>query len=505
MNNCNIKDGNIIKLILIIFIINYILFHKYVAKRTDYHNTKYIESKMGNYSLYNLSRFPKITIILYDIEKFIFNKNDLLNLLNNLRNQCLIDLQIILLLSEYTTNEYINIIKNYNSSIDNKFELYFNREKSEFNDIYHSFNIIKGKYTIFLSKYILFDKEELKGFYFITNGKINNFFNFTTKNYGSIFLIKSKILNDIYDNNVLFKNINEMLNYIILLPIPKVNYISIAFCPNNYYVTFTYVSMTSILNTKNYNTYVCFYIVIPKNFNSINISFLNSLYNQYDYFNITFISMDGKYEKAYVSRYITTQAYYRFSLGELIPYLNKIIYLDSDTICFKDLSNLYNLNFKGKILLGQIISNNKSKKKGYYSINSGILLLNLKEMRNINFEKKIINIINKHYKNAFHDQGIINLYFKKLIGIFPPQYHARPYIEDYKEISEFNRKSGNIYDNDQLYFAWKYPAIKHFVYHSKPNYHNKYNKEDWWYFARISKYFNKKSFDISKTFKYIDD
>ena len=133
-------------------------------------------------------------------------------------------------------------------------------------------------------------------------------------------------LNDIYDNNMFFKNIKEIINYIFLMPNPIVNYIPIAFCPDNYYVSLTYVSMTSILNSKNYNTYVSFYIVIPNNFNEKNFEFLKSLYNQYDYFNITFLRMDDKYKKAFVSRYITTQAYYRFSLGELIPYLNSILH-----------------------------------------------------------------------------------------------------------------------------------------------------------------------------------
>lgn len=498
-NDNNIMNYlNICKFILFLLIVKFIISF---SLRFQIRRTNYIKSKMGNYGLYNITNFPLITIIIYNIEKFIFNENDLKNLINNFRNQSLIDLQIIFLLSKNTKNEYVNIINNYNS-IEKNFVLSFCKDRVVFNDIYNSFNKIKGKYTIILEEYCLFDQEELYRFYSITYGKINNnIFNYTTKNKVSIFLIKTKTLNDIYDNNMFFKNIKEIINYIFLMPNPIVNYIPIAFCPDNYYVSLTYVSMTSILNSKNYNTYVSFYIVIPNNFNEKNFEFLKSLYNQYDYFNITFLRMDDKYKKAFVSRYITTQAYYRFSLGELIPYLNKIIYLDSDTICFKDLTNLYNLNFKGKILLGQVIIKNNYKKNGFYYINSGILLMNLKKMRNIKFEKKIINIINKHYKNQFHDQAIINLYFKKLVGIFPPQYHARPYI-DYEEIVEYNKKSGNIYDNDQLYFAWKYPAIKHFVSYSKPNYHNKHNKEDWWYFARISKYFTLKSYNISKIFKY---
>ena len=288
------------------------------------------------------------------------------------------------------------------------------------------------------------------------------------------------------------------------MPVPQFNYISIAFCTNNYYTTLTYVSMISILISKNENTYICFYIIIPKDYSKKNINFLNSLYDQYDYFNITFIKMDDRYKKAYTSRYITTHAYYRFSLGELIPNLNKILYLDSDTICYKDLFNLYNINFKGKIILGQIIITNNNKKTGYYRINSGILLLNLKEMRDIKFEEKVLRLINKNFKNNFHDQSIINEYFYKKVGVFPPKYHGRPYI-NYDEIVQYNIKSGNIYDNDYLYFSWKYPTIKHFVAYSKPNYQNKYNKEDWWYFARKSKYFKEKSYNLSKIFNYIYD
>ena len=46
--------------------------------------------------------------------------------------------------------------------------------------------------------------------------------------------------------------------------------------------------MLSILNSKDISTYISFYIVIPKDFDKKNIDFLSSLYDQYDYFNITF-------------------------------------------------------------------------------------------------------------------------------------------------------------------------------------------------------------------------
>ena len=400
-----------------------------------------------------------------------------------------------------TNLKFINIIKNY-TLIDKRIELYFFEKKFNFKNINKIFNKINGRYTMLINEYILFDKEDLKNFYNVTNGKISYIFHFTIKKKHKIHLIKIKVLCDIYDNNNFsFNNINELISYINLMPNPIVNYISVAYCPNIRYVPLVYVSMNSILISKVEYSFISFYLIIPSTFNKKSFQLLLSLYEQYDFFNITFIKMDEKYNKAFTSRYITIQAYYRFSLGELIPYLNKIIYLDTDVICYKDLSSFYNLNFKGKMILGQIIPPNNVKKTGYYTINSGILLLNLKEMRKLKIEKKVINLISKGYKNQFHDQSIINNFFYKNIGVFPPQYHTKLFV-NYDDIRKFNEKTGNIYDTDYLYFSWKYPVIRHYVGFYKPNYNNKYNKEDWWYFARISKYYKRKTFNLMKIFEF---
>ena len=259
--------------------------------------------------------------------------------------------------------------------------------------------------------------------------------------------------------------------------------------------------MISILSSKQYYTYIAFYLIVSENFKEKNIKFIESLYDQYDYFNITFIRIDDRYNKAYISRYITKQAYYRFSLGELIPYLNRIIYLDTDTLILKDLNKLYNTNFNGKIILGQITIFNRSKRTGNYNINSGILLLNLQKMRKVRLEKKILNIINKGFKSNFHDQALINHYLNKYIGLFPPEYHARP-TGNRTKIIEFNNKSGRLFDNDYFYFSWKYPSIRHYVAYSKPMYTETNNIEDWWYFARKSKYYKRKTFNITNIFNF---
>ena len=126
-------------------------------------------------------------------------------------------------------------------------------------------------------------------------------------------------------------------------------------------------------------------------------------------------------------------------------------------------------------------------------------------MREIQFEKKILNILENGFgqKKTFIDkeynvgtdiltvdQALINRYFYKYIGSLPPKFnvYAHDYYENIERIIQVNNNSGNIYDNEYLYLSFKYPFIKHFPGERKNIFIK--NKE-WSYFARKSKYFDK--------------
>ena len=117
-------------------------------------------------------------------------------------------------------------------------------------------------------------------------------------------------------------------------------------------------------------------------------------------------------------------------------------------------------------------------------------------MRNTKFESKVLDIISKGKKLKYHDQTLLNSNFKNFIGIFPPEYHTRPW-SNYTEMKIFNRFSGKVYDDDYYYFAHKYPTIRHFLGRYKPKHRYINHIEDWWFFARKSKYYN----DKADTFK----
>ena len=312
-------------LILILLIINSILFYLLFSKNNKYlYDMQYnITNNTGNYSLYYLFKYPQISILLPNIENLNATNNLINDFIINLMNQTLKNIQIIISFSTIKCFTYYNNIYNF-SAFDNQVNMYYLSNQSFLSHLYYLIENSKGKFILIIDKIEKFEYNEIEKFYKTTKGKINSYFSFVTKNGSNIYLIKSKILKNIIDKDLKFKNYSEIINYLFNLTI-NINYISIALCPDNYYTPYAYVGMLSILDTKFYYTYVSFYLIITDDFEQKNIDFLYSLYDQYDLFNITFIYMDNRYNIAYISRYLTKQTYYRFSLGNLIPYLNNII------------------------------------------------------------------------------------------------------------------------------------------------------------------------------------
>ena len=399
-NNQNFNNVSIIKLSLfLLLIINFRLFHQYLSFQKDFKdnnnpgeiNLNDYGSNMNNYSLYELYKYEQITLLISGINNWKINEQYLLNFINSLEQQTLKEIQIIFIL--YNTSNLINNLITKYTQINEKMVIFSPSENLEFNIIY-LMNLIKGKFIMFLENLIIFEKKEFEALFSITKGKEDNIFEGQIQN-NSFYLVKTKILRNLIDDGLLFNNSKSLINFFISLPKPKLNYISISICPNDYYVPLTYVSMISILSSKEEFTFISFYLIISKDFQKKNIDFLLSLYEQFDYFNITFVEMDDRYNSAYISRRMTIQTYFRFSLGELFPHLNRILYLDSDIIVYKDLNKLFNLNFNGKMVLGQVTGCNRSKKTGIYHINNGILLFNLVQMRKMKIEEKVIQILKK--------------------------------------------------------------------------------------------------------------
>ena len=89
--------------------------------------------------------------------------------------------------------------------------------------------------------------------------------------------------------------------------------------------------------------------------------------------------------------------------------LERIIFLDADTLVFKDLLEMYNLPFNDNYILGYpfhgISKIDKFKKNAKYYINIGVVLFNLKKIRNDNKEIEI-----SYFSLKYNDYSKISLH-----------------------------------------------------------------------------------------------
>lgn len=115
--------------------------------------------------------------------------------------------------------------------------------------------------------------------------------------------------------------------------------------------------------------------------------------------------------------YINYSTYYRLLIPELLPNLDKVIYLDCDMLVLADLSLLWDLNIEQYAIAGvkdalnnQVAAPARLGYDSHYSyFNAGMGVWNLYFLRRINFSEKVKDYVRKNYeKIQFHDQDILN-------------------------------------------------------------------------------------------------
>jgi hypothetical protein len=124
-----------ITLLIINIILIFNIFIRY--KDSNYVNDKFI-SQLGNNSLYNLFKYPQISIIISINENFnLYNNISLINFIINLRNQKLKDIELLFFLYNNNLN-YYNTIKE-NSKNDNRIKIFYKNSGNIHNSLYLTF------------------------------------------------------------------------------------------------------------------------------------------------------------------------------------------------------------------------------------------------------------------------------------------------------------------------------------------------------------------------------
>lgn len=194
----------------------------------------------------------------------------------------------------------------------------------------------------------------------------------------------------------------------------------------NYSEIFGVCLQTLVKHTNPNRKYVC-HIMAP-NITYIDYGLFHSIIDGHNNIKLHLLRVDNvevAVDKLFVDRHITKTCYFRFFLPELLPQIKKILYVDVDLIFCDDAAKCFDFNIGQHLIAGcqdKAVahlnfgdfekSHTLLKRLGYSDIhnyvNSGVLLMNLDEMRKCNLTKSMLKLAST-YQFPFHDQDVINL------------------------------------------------------------------------------------------------
>lgn len=178
--------------------------------------------------------------------------------------------------------------------------------------------------------------------------------------------------------------------------------------------------------------------ILHRNVECLDTSYINKVFAKFPAHSVKLIGVDGTFDSSLEIRGITTPAYYRLLIPNLISEYDRVIYSDVDVIFRQDLSDLYyNEDLGGCYIAGvnDLAHIDKDLRKHYEDelglnpenvICSGFLIMDLKKIRECTLVEQFIAEAKKRYK--FQDQDVLNIVCRDHIKQLPAKYSVLTYI-----------------------------------------------------------------------------
>ncbi len=276
--------------------------------------------------------------------------------------------------------------------------------------------------------------------------------------------------------------------------------VNIAYITDSRYTPPTMVAMSSAIKNKCPNTTYNFYI-IAENITLQDDASLKRLKNLApETVNINIIPRsepDLPFEN--MQRFLQYKVgMHKIYLAEILSGLDKVIYMDGDTLVLKDLRALFDTDIANEYAavakdgiyyrFPKEMAEMGLNKRGFY-FNSGVMLQNLKLQRQDKIVEKLVEYIKTH-EDFFGDQDVLNVVFGDKLKLMSYNYNCISTFFEEDDLDFLSR----YYDEklpEKTTDIYKNAAIIHYA-GDKPwqeNYRPQYLKELWFqYYERIKDY-----------------
>jgi len=263
--------------------------------------------------------------------------------------------------------------------------------------------------------------------------------------------------------------------------------IDVVFSVDDAYADYALVTMYSI--TKSNKTFKKIHFhVITNDMNDSNQSMIKAMERNVPNICVDFIFIDIEIFINFPLniKHISPIVYGKFVIANALKDIDRVLYLDADTIIFHDLLDLWETNLEGKCIAGSHKPYINTQFPGYKEfiglkkdstyINAGVMLMNLKRIRELKMTEKLLkNAVKLRDIVRIQDQDIINITFRNEIVNVSKRYN---YTDSDRREGELNanevvivhfntpNKPWNndfIVDDTNESFAKKYLEYKHEV------------------------------------------
>lgn len=258
----------------------------------------------------------------------------------------------------------------------------------------------------------------------------------------------------------------------------------IVFATDANYVVPTYVAISSLIRhlDKDMINNIDIYILCSTSINDEHKEYFSKLHKNIYFENVYLENLNLSNELDYIS--IVT--YYRILIPEKLKQYDKCLYLDSDILVTGDIAPLIQMDIGNNFILGcknyfskeylTKFYKNRCEECGIDSldtyVNAGVLLINIKELRNTNIVDMMLKDVGKN-TYTYNDQDIINKYCYGKIGLISVRYNFMvQYLKRMDIISDVLK--------EDLYEIVKEPVIIHYSTKKKPWKHKGYLMTDCW-------------------------